>query len=57
MTARNASYQGTAKFTDGKELWQLVALYKETEILSVVENAAKRLVYTLRDKPSDKQAT
>ncbi len=54
MTSRNPYNQCTAKFTDGKELWQLVALCKETEM---VESAAKRLGYTLRDKPADKQAT
>ncbi len=36
-------------------------MYKETEILSVVERAAKRLGYTLelalRDKPAERQAT
>ncbi len=31
-------------------MWQLVAVYKEKEILSADESAAKRLGYTLRDK-------
>ncbi len=57
MTSRNACNQCTAKRTDGKELWQLVAVYKEKEILSVDESAAKRLGYTLRDKPAERQAT